>query len=67
MARGDVPQAPAILAIIGGVRYFVDGRTPECDPCGSPLRPAPARADGEPTYVGYWRCTCLLDEVSHGE
>lgn len=29
-----------------------------CKLCGREMQPAPARWDGEPTYVGYMPCAC---------
>jgi hypothetical protein len=29
-----------------------------CPTCGRNLEPAPARSDGEATYVGYYPCRC---------
>ena len=29
-----------------------------CSECGLELTPAPARFDGEPTFVGYYPCQC---------
>jgi hypothetical protein len=33
-------------------------KTQNCPICGRELRPAPARHDGEPTYVGFFPCPC---------
>jgi hypothetical protein len=32
--------------------------TMNCKLCGREMRPAPARWDGEPTYVGHFPCAC---------
>lgn len=29
-----------------------------CENCGREMRPAPARWDGEPTFVGFHPCAC---------
>lgn len=34
---------------------------PRCAACGAPLEPAPARRDGEFTYVGYYPCPAHPD------
>ena len=36
-----------------------------CEYCGSELKPAPARFDGEPTFVGYLPCNCKEESSPH--
>ncbi len=40
--------------IAEGKYYAVHGRN--CSVCGKPLQSAPAKFDGDPTYVGYLPC-----------
>jgi len=37
----------------------------KCKKCGRILRPAPAKFDGESTYVGYLPCPCQGRKCPH--
>lgn len=43
----------------------------QCESCGRPMIPAPARFDGEDTFVGFMPCACswtaFLDNRFDGE